>query len=220
LLNQIQLPSVKKVVSTTEKLRERDVIGTAFQCPVYDQYGSREILSIAAELDPVGAPGVMSVFDDTVSLDVGRNNRLIVSALHSYGFPLINYEIGDCGNPLPCKAVNSDIPFSSFSLTIGRDTDNFINHKNELISSSALSTWMSTHKIYIKEQQIIQHGLKNFEISYVVDSGFEKKHYEKVIQACLETYFGDQLALNFIPCDEIPFEKSGKKLMFKRMFEI
>jgi len=51
LTHNIWIDSIKRVVSTTEKLTDRETIKEAFRCSVSDMYGSREILSIAMESD-------------------------------------------------------------------------------------------------------------------------------------------------------------------------
>ncbi|KAF0189234.1 MAG: phenylacetate-CoA [Desulfobulbaceae bacterium] len=216
LENNIRLDSVKSVVSTTEALTERSLIKSAFGCKVFDQYGSREILSIAIESDE----GIMRVSDDTVVLNISENGEFIVTALHSYGFPLINYKIGDYGTVIDSVAVHDNLPFSCVSLTIGRITDNFINKQQRKISSSALSTYIASFNIPLREQQIIQADYTMFIVNYVPANGFDFGHYSGVVMKALEEYFGEDVNVQFNAVEKIPVEKSGKKLMFKRTFEL
>ncbi len=107
VVNQLQ-----RVVSTTEKLESRDIIETAFGCPVYDQYGCREMPAIAIESEP----GVMRVTDDIIALTSNSKNQFLGTALHSYGFPLINYKIGDCGVISTDNDTFDNIPFFKIKL--------------------------------------------------------------------------------------------------------
>ncbi|SPD73166.1 conserved hypothetical protein [uncultured Desulfobacterium sp.] len=214
--NNIRFDTVKSVISTTEALTERSLIKDAFGCKVFDQYGSREILSIAIESEE----GVMRVSDDTVVLNIGDDGEFMVTALHSYGFPLINYKIGDYGRVIRTLAVNDNVPFSCMSLVIGRTTDNFINKQQRKISSSALSTYMSSFNIPILEQQIIQNNCVNFVVNYVPGAGFDFEYYRGVVMKALYEYFGNDVYAQFNLVESIPIEKSGKKMMFKRNFAI
>ncbi|RJP56871.1 MAG: phenylacetate--CoA ligase family protein [Candidatus Auribacter fodinae] len=213
--NNLLIPNISHVVSTTETLRERDLIAEVFKCPVYDFYGCREINGVGVEFPP----GTMRIADDVVALNIYENGEFVITALHSYGFPLINYRLGDKGSAIEESTLKNDsLPLSALTLTIGRTTDNFINSSGRYISSSALSTYISTFKINVGEQQIIQKNYKTFVIHYVPDEGFSEKKYSDVITKALEEYFGSPLDLTITRVDKIPLEKSGKKLMFKRMF--
>ena len=46
------------------------------------------------------------------------------------------------------------------------------------------------------------------------------EEYEKKIDNCLKKYFGSDLTILFTQVSKIPVEKSGKKMLFKRVFEI
>jgi phenylacetate-CoA ligase len=214
--NNVKFDSVKSVVSTTEALTERDVIKEAFGCKVFDQYGCREILSIAIESDE----GIMRVSDDTVVLNVADNGEFHVTALYSYGFPLINYRIGDYGSAVSSLTVHDDLPLSCITLKIGRITDNFINSQQRKISSSALSTYIASFKIPLREQQVIQINYTTFTVNYVPAAGFDSERYRGVVSQALVEYFGSDVAIQFNEVDTIPVEKSGKKLMFKRIFDL
>ena len=101
------------VFSTAEVLYgwQRELMERAFGCKVFNQYGSREIPNIACEC----RHGNQHVFTDMVylesSLDIGDEERLIVTSLTNRVMPFIRYDIGDsgrlkegdcaCGSPFP-----------------------------------------------------------------------------------------------------------------------
>ena len=147
------LPSVGLVVSTTEKLTKRNIISEAFNCPVYDQYGCREVLSVAIETKNNN----MIQTDDICILNNNINNEILMTPLYSYGFPLINYKVGDIGE-IDERNIDASLPFPNMNLKIGRITENFINNKGENISSSALSVYFSTFDLRIDQHQIVQKG--------------------------------------------------------------
>jgi len=100
--------SLLGVYSTAEVLdaRQRQAIADAFGCPVFNQYGSREIPNIACEC----RHGNMHVFTDMVWLE-SVDGQLLVTSLTNRLMPMIRYAIGDagrlrddecpCGSPFP-----------------------------------------------------------------------------------------------------------------------
>ena len=214
--NKIVLPSIKVVVSTTETLKERNIIERAFQTQVFNQYGCREILAIGIEIKN----NIMMIADDCVVLNMSETGEFVITALHSFGFPLINYKLGDYGDVFDSYVAINKLPFSSFNLHIGRITDNFLTREKRIVSSSALGTYISTFGIRIREQQIVQEDFNRFVINFVIDDGFDSALYQSIIQRVLEEYFGSGNEIHFQSLDSIPPEKSGKKLMFKRTFLI
>jgi len=105
---------------------------------------------------------VMRIADDVVALNVNENGEFLITALYSYGFPLINYKLGDCGEIVDMSNPPDDrIPFTRAKLTIGRITDNFLTSDGMTISTSALTAYLSTFKLAILEQQVIQNSLRD-----------------------------------------------------------
>ncbi len=211
--HDVKISGIKSVISTSEKLDNRELISKAFNSTVYDQYGCREILAIGIE----DYHGNMNIADDNVVLNVGEDNMLIVTALHSFGFPLINYEVGDIGSVDQLESSTS-IPFSKMKLAIGRETENFYSTDGYIVSSSSLSTALSLHNVRIKEQQIIQIAYKSFLVKYVPNEEFDFDNYRNAIIYIFGKYFGKSLKVTFEQVTKISKEKSGKKLMFKREF--
>jgi len=111
---RIAMPdSLIGVYSTAEVLtdEQRELMRRAFACPVFNQYGSREVPNIACEC----RHGNMHVFTDMVHLESTADERLLVTSLTNRLMPMIRYEIGDsgqlvdgdcgCGWPYPLMAM-------------------------------------------------------------------------------------------------------------------
>jgi len=213
--NKIKISGIRSVVSTTEKLTNRNIIEQAFNCKVFDQYGCREVLGVSIEDDS----GNMLIADDNVVLNMGEDGKILITALHSYGFPLLNYEVGDIGLIASDEMNNTTLPFTSMRLTVGRETDNFITEKNKVISSSSISTALSLFNIKVIEQQVIQRGYRDFLVLYIPRTDFLYSYYQEILYKVFRKLFGSEIKIEFQQVDKIPLEKSGKKLMFKREFE-
>ncbi len=118
LRRKLPLPrGIKGVYSTAEVLHDgqREVMESAFGCPVFNQYGSREVPNIALQC----RQGNLHVFTDMVALEsVHREGeeRLLVTSLTNRVMPFIRYENGDtgrlregrcsCGSPFPLMELN------------------------------------------------------------------------------------------------------------------
>lgn len=107
---QIHVPNAVWVTSGPLTKQQRSTMQKAFGAPVYDQYGSTEVLYVAAECSQQKG---MHILQDMVYVEcVDENNRpvppntmgkLLLTDLYNYAFPLIRYEIGDFGRLLSSK---------------------------------------------------------------------------------------------------------------------
>lgn len=95
-------PRLKGIYCTAEVLYpwQRQLLEEVFQCKVFNQYGSREVIAIACEC----AHGSMHLFTDTAYVETlpdnevaGAAGRLIVTSLTNWAMPFIRYELGDIG---------------------------------------------------------------------------------------------------------------------------
>jgi len=94
------------VICAAEKVHpyQREVIERVFGARVFNTYGSREFMLIAAECEKheglhVSAENLIIeiIKDDGTPASDGETGRIIVTDLHNYGMPFIRYEIGDLG---------------------------------------------------------------------------------------------------------------------------
>jgi phenylacetate-CoA ligase len=204
------------VVCTTEQLKNRELISQAFNCKVYDQYGSSEVIAIGIEVEE----NEMLFTDDVVVLNLNESNEFLLTPLYSFGFPLINYKLGDTGENACLNTISNKYPFPIMNLKIGRTTDKFLTENNRKISTSSLASYMAKFDLGIKEHKIIQSDYKDFEIFYIPDTSINVEKYYKTVSECLEGHFGKNLKVNYSEVEKLPVEKSGKVLMFKRTFKL
>ncbi len=111
--------SLIAVYSTAEMLddTQRQLMGEAFGCKVFNQYGSREIPNIACEC----RHGRMHVFTDMVWLE-SINGSLFVTSLTNRLMPMIRYENGDSGELLD-EACDCSSPFPLMAMGLCRKND-------------------------------------------------------------------------------------------------
>jgi phenylacetate-CoA ligase len=110
---------LKAVYTTAENLTDpmRQTIQEAFQCPVLNRYGCRELGDMACECEYGTGMHVNPLYCYIEVVDEGGNpvppgteGNILLTSLHNYVMPLIRYEAGDRGilNPIskcPCGRV-------------------------------------------------------------------------------------------------------------------
>lgn len=132
-------PEVKAVYSTAETLfpHYRTTIENAFQCKVYDQYGSREVICIGSECEK----GNMHILSDMVYPEFHEEDgsqdalRIIVTSFVNRVMPFIRYNIGDYGAPKKglCSCGRG---FPIMSMQIGRSNDHVRKPDGQIVYPS------------------------------------------------------------------------------------
>ena len=110
LARDLRIPGIKAVIAGAEPVSQasRDLVIEAFHAPLYDTYGSREFMSIAAECEEHHGLHIHAenLLVETEASADGGASELLVTDLHNYGMPFIRYRIGDLGtmadSPCPC----------------------------------------------------------------------------------------------------------------------
>jgi phenylacetate-CoA ligase len=95
------IPGVRCAIAAAEPLHEaaRARIEQALCAPLFNSYGSREFMSIAAEC---GCRDGLHVHAENLVVETrdqhaDRPSEVLVTDLHNYGMPFVRYETGDLG---------------------------------------------------------------------------------------------------------------------------
>lgn len=103
----LRLRAPQGVVTSAEKLyrHQRELIETVFGARVFDRYGCREVMMIAAECE---CHNGLHVTADNLYVEVvrsdgsmcapGETGEILLTDLHNYGMPLVRYKVGDSGS--------------------------------------------------------------------------------------------------------------------------
>jgi phenylacetate-CoA ligase len=96
------IPGVEAVLAAAEPVHNatRDLVAEAFGAPLFDTYGSREFMSIAAECEHHGGLHIHAdnLLVETEKATSSAASELLVTDLHNFGMPFIRYRIGDLGS--------------------------------------------------------------------------------------------------------------------------
>jgi phenylacetate-CoA ligase len=213
--NKIPVHSPKSILTGAEPLHDfqREVIEQAFQCPVYNTFGCREFMLIAAEcaehktlhintdhllVESVNAQGVPQLEEA---------GDLVISDLFNRGMPLIRYVNGDrvtlsqtscdCGNPLPIiKRIE------------GRKLDVIKTRSGRMIPGELFPHMFKEFKA-VERFQVHQTSITQLNIKIVTKGGLSEESVQQITHE-INKYSAGELELNFIYVDTIPLTVSGK----------
>jgi phenylacetate-CoA ligase len=213
--NSINVFSPKTLLTGAEPLYDfqRAEIEKAFNAKVYNTYGCREFMLIAAECEKQDGLhiNIDHLVIETIDIDgqiiTESAGDLVITDLMNYGMPLIRYVNGDqatvtaqqcsCNNPLPMiKKIN------------GRKLDVIKTGSGQMIPGE-LFPHLFKEFSGITKFQVKQTELSSITIFIVKNSKFAET--DKVtINNEIERYSMGELTINYSFVDDIPLTKSGK----------
>jgi phenylacetate-CoA ligase len=205
---RLQVPNLKKIICSAQKLDNREIIEKAFGCKVIDHYGSREVETIAIEDENY----VMHSSDDFVIVELDDKNEIILTPLESYGMPLLRYKNGDIGF-LKENTKNSDYPFNEFNIKVGRSVEILRSRDGKKVYSGKINRQIADKKLNIGEFQLVQRSLDEVQLNIVKGGGTVKEDIETLCQIIKDTLGTKEVIIEYL--DKFPIEKSGKKISFK-----
>ena len=186
--NKIQ-PSqkIKGCFSTAEVLypQQRSIIGQAFHCKVYNQYGSREIPNISCEC-PHGKQHIYSDLVWLESLKIDHAEQLVATSLTNYLQPLIRYTLGDSGS-LEEGNCSCGSPFPIMKMEVCRSNDLIHIADGSQLHPSKLIHLLDEIE-GIEQFQFTQHQLEVITLQVVTLSTLPPS-----TEALLKTRFAEQI---------------------------
>lgn len=212
---QIKMHSPISLLTGAEPLYDyqRKEIEQAFKSKVYNTYGCREFMLIAAEckkqqglhinIDHL----VVETLNEKQEPITGEVGDIVITDLMNYGMPLIRYVNGDratlsnsactCGNPLPMiEKIN------------GRKLD-VIKTKNGQMIPGELFPHLFKEFASLIKFQVKQSNINSIDIYLVVNELFNSND-KQLITKEIDKYSKQELTINFHVVDDIPLTSSGK----------
>lgn len=215
IANNCAIHSPKAILTGAEQLHDfqREVIEKAFNAPVYNTFGCREFMLIAAEckehksLHINNDHLVVEVVDDNKQQIQGKSGDLIITDLFNYGMPFIRYANGDkatlenqqcaCNNPLPIISSIDGRKLDIIKTTAGASIP------------GELFPHMFKEFSGIERFQVIQKELESITIKLICNSQFSQENEQSILKE-VNKYSQGALKINIEKVDEIPLTKTGK----------
>jgi phenylacetate-CoA ligase len=220
--NKLTLSFIPKAVFTTSETvlpMHREIIEKAFQCPLRDQYASNE-----------GAPFIKQcrygAYHECIDTGVfehiktSRGVKLIVTSFHSYGTPLIRYDIGDYllesdRKSCPCGSCHPII-----AAIDGRTTEYLVTKSRGMLSQTAISILISELPDDFVQLQFLQESNQSIHVKVIMKEGILSEGREAILRDKLAHYFGNDMEFTIERVAYIEREKSGKYRMIINRMEV
>lgn len=190
---------------------DKDLLETAFNAPVYNQYASSEGAPFITECPRSRLHVEMS----TGVFEYESDGQIIVTAFDTSATPLIRYRIGDRATPsheIDCECgIQSEIVAD----IRGRTSEFLYRADGTKVFSANLSNVVKNIPNAIIESQFRQVRIGLVEMLIVVDPLTYDSKFDKVLSDEFRHKFDDDTMLELIRVDQIPRERSGKRLFLK-----
>lgn len=215
------LPSIKSIITTSEVLTDTDRVFIENTCKVkvFNEYGCGEVGSIAHECEQ----GNMHIMADNLLVEIldstgnpTTTGEVVVTDFFNRATPMIRYRLGDfasishescpCGRNLPIlKGIH------------GRAYDIIKTPSGKSVHPEAL--------IYVFEElqqqyqafsqfQIIQTAIDKLDVRIIPTDRWNES-FQTLVMKGIHEKIDPSFHANFIICQEIPREKSGKMRVVK-----
>ena len=213
--NSLDVTPVGAVITGAEKLHDyqRELIEKSLHTKVFNTYGCREFMLIAAECEKHEGLHVtmdnlfVEVLHDGRPALPGEAGEVVITDLHNYGMPFIRYRNGDIaiqgGEPCSCGrglTLIKDID--------GRKVDEIIATDGKLVSGGFFPHLMKEFDEF-KKFQVIQKSINRLVIKIVLN---EKPSQDRLdfCQNEIRKVFGQDMVVDFEFVDDIPLTLTGK----------
>jgi len=205
------------IISTIGPLTDevKTEIESNLNCPVYNQYGSREVGGIACQCrEQKGLHAfpwwnhLEVVGQDDQPLEQGEG-RVVVTTLENFSMPLIRYEIGDVavagGHDCGCGRHSFQLS-QVMGRTLGyfKKADGSLAHSHFLVQALFFRSWIKRFQIV---QDALDHVLIRVEQAPNID--MPSAEQEDIIQKT-KVLMGAQCQVEFDFVEEISRSASGK----------
>jgi phenylacetate-CoA ligase len=211
-MHEMKLPGLRAVLAMAEPVYDslRAVVREALNVPLFNTYGSREFMSIAAECDVhqglhVNAENILLETKEPAS---EGPSEFLVTDLHNFGMPFIRYEIGDIGvmDSKPCLCGRGLPKIHSIE---GRTLDALRGADGRIVPGEFFPHLLKDIS-EISEFQVEQKSLDQLLLSVVLNGGLSDES-QTLLRCQVAKVLGDGTRLEVRQVPSIPRRASGKR---------
>lgn len=204
------------VLGAAEQLHsfQRETIEKAFNCKVFNTYGSREFMLIASECEKSEGLHVsmenliVEVVDENgAPTKPGEVGRVLITDLHNYGMPFIRYEIGDLArvSERQCSCGRGLMLLDDI---VGRSLDAIQTPEGKTLNGVFFPHLMKEfNDVY--RFQIVQDQIDRLVVK-LVPYGDLNESTRLAIEQQISAVVGPKMFVSYEIVSEIPLTASGK----------
>ncbi len=205
---------LKSVIVGAEKLfdEDRELIGTALGCPVYESYGSREFMLMAMECPQhdglhVSAENlIIELVAGGRPVAPGEVGEVLVTDLHNLAHPFIRYRSGDlavwAGGDCPCGRT-----LPRLAKIEGRLMDAILKLDGSILTGGFFPHFFKDIQAIVKFQ-VEQDRRDHLTVRLVLGRELSDGERRIILQKIAEVLPG--MAVDIVAVDDIPKTSSGK----------
>jgi phenylacetate-CoA ligase len=195
--------------------RDRQAIEQAFGPGVFETYGSRETMLIAAECE---AHDGLHLSEENLVVEIARDGKqvadgepgdVLVTDLHNYGMPFIRYANGDVASMSsegPCACGRG---LRRLARVEGRRVDMLRDANGEPVSGMVFISLLQVDSQMLRAFQVVQKRNGDVQLNVVRGREWDDGDFAQTVRRA-ESYFKG-LPVRVAFYDEIPASKSGKR---------
>lgn len=206
----------RSIICGAEKVHpfQREVLEKVFKCPVFNTYGSREFMLIAAECEKheglhVSMENLIVEVVDGAGNPVkpGEVGRVLVTDLHNYGMPFIRYEIGDLAR-LSDRQCSCGRGLMLLDDIVGRSLDVIRAPAGKIIPGEFFPhLFKDFPEIY--RFQVVQKKIDLLHIKYQLNAPMPAEGLARLLGE-IRGVVGPQMQIDLVPVEDIPLTQTGK----------
>lgn len=207
------------VISAAERLfpTDREALTQAFGPGVFETYGNREVMLIAAECD---AHQGMHLSDENLIVEVvvrgeherpaepGELGEVVVTDLHNYGVPFIRYLTGDLAIAAAPGSCACGRMLGRLERVEGRTTETLRDGEGRAVSGLFFNVLFAALAHRVRGFQVVQRRDRAIELKLVPRGALDDALLDQLQHHCRQHIPGVELRTHVVP--EITADRSGK----------
>ncbi|HEY7617241.1 MAG TPA: hypothetical protein VH744_10590, partial [Terriglobales bacterium] len=206
------LPGIRAALAAAEPLHQstREVVEKALGAPLFNTYGSREFMSIAAECEHrLGLHiNMENLLVETERPPSEGPSGILITDLHNHGMPFLRYEIGDVG-VLSGRACPCGRGLGLIESIEGRVLEMLRTASGRTVPGEFFPHLMKDIP-EVQEFQAEQKRLDQVMLSVVLAKPLSDTS-RRLIDSEVRKVFGDSSLVEIVPVGSIPRTASGKR---------
>jgi phenylacetate-CoA ligase len=198
---------------------DRAVMEQAFGPHVYETYGCREVMLVAAEC-PAHAGMHLSMENLVVELVVreggaerparpGEIGEVVLTDLHNFGMPFIRYANGDLAVAAPPGLCECGRELPRLERVEGRVTETLLDGAGRRVNGLLFNIVLTALPTGIRQWQVVQHRDRSVTLKVIPTTALDGSMRQRVLDATARYLTGVPVRIEEVA--EIPTSPAGKR---------
>ncbi len=215
--NNLKVSSPKGVLTSAGTLfpEMKQQIENAFDCSVFNRYGSREVGDIACSCGKSSNLHISAWNNYVEILKSGKNNgKVIVTNLNNYTMPFIRYDIGDLAIISEDTACECRRKLPSLKTVEGREMSVFKKKDGGIVPAEFFIHFIGVvyNDGFIEKFQVIQSDYDYIKIKVVLNDKCKFDQNQGKIEQSIREVMGNNCKIKWEIVEKILPLKNGKYL--------